>query len=58
MPRQQRPERLEASVDALHAAALVAVGDLAPDALFCLHRLAAGARVLFAAVNGVRDDLV
>ena len=35
--RQQGAQRLEAGVDALHAAALVAVGDLAPDALLLLH---------------------
>lgn len=37
MVRQQRAQTLEAGVDALHAAPLVAVGDLPPDALLLLH---------------------
>ena len=36
--RQHGAQGDEASVDALHAAALVAVGHLAPDAFFLLHR--------------------
>ena len=34
---QQRSQRLEARVDALHASPLVGVGDLSPDALLLLH---------------------
>ena len=36
--RQQRAQVGEARVDALHAAPLVAVGDLAADSLLLLHR--------------------
>lgn len=35
--RQQRPQRLETGVDALHSPPLVAVGDFPPDPLLGLH---------------------
>jgi len=35
--RQQRPQRLESSVDALHPTSLVAVGDFSPHSLLLLH---------------------
>lgn len=55
---QQGPERLEAGVDALHAPAFVAVGDLSPHPLLLLHVAARAGPAATAAASAVQGDVV